>query len=117
MMRILISIITLTIASNFAIAQLVAPVKTIQDSGCPKCVRTIIKKRPALGTQTPPLPFQFFVGEARVDVTKDNSVVRLAMAQHGSVLIELPANDGPRYIIPGDPEMATVDQKALERNK
>jgi hypothetical protein len=39
------------------------------------------------------------------------------MAQHGSVLIELPANDGPRYIIPGDPEMATVDQKALERNK
>jgi len=44
-------------------------------------------------------------------------VVRLAMAQHGSVLIELPANDGPRYIIPGDPEMATVDEKALERNK
>jgi hypothetical protein len=39
------------------------------------------------------------------------------MAQHGSVLIEVPANDGPRYIIPGDPEMATVDQKALERNK
>src|SRR5207248_11160225 len=29
----------------------------------------------------------------------------------------LPANDGPRYIIPGDPEMATVDEKALERNK
>src|SRR6266436_6541760 len=45
----------------------------------------------------------FYVGEAR--------------AQHGSVLIELPANDGPRYIIPGDPEMATVDEKALERNK
>src|SRR5204863_9825581 len=45
------------------------------------------------------------------------TVIRLAMAQHGSVLIELPANDGPRYIIPGDPEMATVDEKALERNK
>src|SRR6266404_6915139 len=59
----------------------------------------------------------FYVGEARVDVTKDETVVKLAMAQHGSVLIELPANDGPRYIIPGDPEMATVDQKALERNK
>src|SRR6476469_1924259 len=59
----------------------------------------------------------FFVGDAKVDVTKDETVVRLAMAQHGSVLIELPANDGPRYIIPGDPEMATVDQKALERNK
>jgi hypothetical protein len=59
----------------------------------------------------------FFVGEARVEVTKDETVIKLAMAQHGSVLIELPANDGPRYIIPGDPEMATVDEKALERNK
>jgi len=59
----------------------------------------------------------FFVGEATVEVTKDQQVVRLAMAQHGSVLIELPANDGPRYIIPGDPEMVTVDEKALERNK
>jgi hypothetical protein len=59
----------------------------------------------------------FFVGEARVEVTKDETVVRLAMAQHGSVLIELPASDGPRYIIPGDPEMATVDEKALEKNK
>ena len=65
-------------------------------------------------TQTAP---DFFVGGAKVDVTKDETVVRLAMAQHGSVLIELPANDGPRYIIPGDPEMATVDEKALERNK
>ncbi len=67
-------------------------------------------------TSTPP-PSDYFVGEAKVDVTKDETVVRLAMAQHGSVLIELPANDGPRYIIPGDPEMATVDEKALEKNK
>lgn len=59
----------------------------------------------------------FFVGDAKVNVTKDDTVIKLAMAQHGSVLIELPANDGPRYIIPGDPEMATVDEKALERNK
>jgi hypothetical protein len=59
----------------------------------------------------------FFIGEAMVEVTKDQTVVRLAMAQHASVLIELPANDGPRYIIPGDPEMVTVDEKALERNK
>lgn len=66
---------------------------------------------------SPPTPNEYFVGEARVEVTKDESVVRLAMAQHGSVLIELPANDGPRYIIPGDPEMATVDAKALERSK
>jgi hypothetical protein len=72
--------------------------------------------RPAETPSTLPSA-EFFVGEARIDVTKDETVVKLAMAQHGSVLIELPANDGPRYIIPGDPEMATVDQKALERNK
>src|SRR5207302_7130464 len=65
----------------------------------------------------PKISSDFFVGEARIDVTKDETVVRLAMAQHGSILIELPANDSPRYIIPGDPEMATVDEKALERNK
>src|SRR5215831_18819873 len=59
----------------------------------------------------------YFIGEAKIDVAKDETVVKLAMAQHGSVLIELPANDGPRYIIPGDPEMATVDEKALEKNK
>lgn len=81
-------------------------------------VRRVVKRQPA-PTPTPPAqtPAEFFVGEARVDVTKDETVIRLAMAQHGSVLIELPANDGPRYIIPGDPEMATVDEKALERNK
>jgi hypothetical protein len=59
----------------------------------------------------------YLIGDAKVDISKDETVIRLAMAQHGSVLIELPANDGPRYIIPGDPEMATVDEKALERNK
>lgn len=68
-------------------------------------------------TKSAPPPTDFFVGEAKVDVTKDETVIKLGMAQHGSVLIELPANDGPRYIIPGDPEMATVDEKALERNK
>lgn len=82
------------------------------------CVRRVVKTA-AQPTSTPAAQpsVEFYVGEARVDVTKDETVVRLAMAQHGSVLIELPANDGPRYIIPGDPEMATVDQKALERNK
>ena len=77
-------------------------------------------QKPAPSPKATPAPqpiVDFFVGEAKVDVTKDETVVRLAMAQHGSVLIELPANDGPRYIIPGNPEMATVDQKALERNK
>ena len=69
------------------------------------------------GPAAPQSSSDFFVGEAKVDVTKDETVVRLAMAQHGSVLIELPASDGPRYIIPGDPEMATVDEKALEKNK
>ena len=83
---------------------------------CRGCVHRVSKRTPQ-PAPTPSPAAEFFVGEARVDVTKDESVVRLAMAQHGSVLIELPANDGPRYIIPGDPEMATVDQKALERNK
>lgn len=78
----------------------------------------VIKAPTPLPTPTPsPVAADFFVSEAKVDVTKDETVVRLAMAQHGSVLIELPANDGPRYIIPGDPEMATVDEKALESNK
>ncbi|HYX30288.1 MAG TPA: hypothetical protein VE863_17240 [Pyrinomonadaceae bacterium] len=77
-----------------------------------------IKRSSAIASNAPPKTSEdFFVGEAKVDVTKDETVVRLAMAQHASVLIELPANDGPRYIIPGDPEMATVDEKALERNK
>lgn len=76
-------------------------------------------KQPVMQTVAPPVEptAEFFVGEAMVEVTKDQTVVRLAMAQHASVLIELPANDGPRYIIPGDPEMVTVDEKALERNK
>jgi len=80
------------------------------------CPRHIVKTLPATVSTPQPAP-DFYVGEAKVDVVKDQTVVRLAMAQHGSVLIEVPANDGPRYIIPGDPEMATVDQKALERNK
>src|SRR5262245_55130668 len=63
--------------------------------------------RPLPRTPTTPAAAQdpassdFYVGEARIDINKDETVVRLAMAQHGSVLIELPANDGPRYIIPG----------------
>src|ERR1700686_4106963 len=85
-----------------------------------RCCGQRFPKRVVTATP-PPQPTQaapdFFVGDAKVDVTKEETVVRLAMAQHGSVLIELPANDGPRYIIPGDPEMATVDEKALERNK
>src|SRR5205814_10532624 len=88
----------------------------------PCCTHRIVRRikspvAPIPATKLPQASADFFMGEARVDVTKDETVVRLAMAQHGSVLIELPANDGPRYIIPGDPEMATVDEKALERNK
>jgi hypothetical protein len=87
------------------------------------CVPRQTTKRPKLAMVPTVVPApveptaEFFVGEALVEVTKDQTVVRLAMAQHASVLIELPANDGPRYIIPGDPEMVTVDEKALERNK
>src|ERR1041384_4781631 len=95
-------------------AQQAATVNTKQTL-CRTCGHKIVKATP-VAVVPQPSP-EFFVGEAKVDVVKDQTVVRLAMAQHGSVLIEVPANDGPRYIIPGDPEMATVDQKALERNK
>src|SRR5437764_14500778 len=77
--------------------------------------RVINASMPA--SSKPEVAADYLIGDAKVDVTKDETILRLAMAQHGSVLIELPANDGPRYIIPGDPEMATVDEKALERNK
>src|SRR5687768_11154132 len=89
---------------------------TTRQPRCRPCPRRVVKTVRATTSTPQPAP-DFYVGEAKVDVVKDQTVVRLAMAQHGSVLIEVPANDGPRYIIPGDPEMATVDQKALERNK
>src|SRR5215831_7173618 len=119
-MRILLSLLGILCASVASAQQPTSsPVKSAEPRPC--CVHRI-PKRPLRATITittsPPVPASdFFVGEAKVEVTKDETVVRLAMAQHGSVLIELPANDGPRYIIPGDPEMATVDEKALEKNK
>jgi hypothetical protein len=121
-MRAILSVFVLLCASAAASAQQPTP-----SPGKPQvqrhCCIHRLPRRAATATPTntpapsPPASSDFFVGEAKVDVTKDETVVRLAMAQHGSVLIELPANDGPRYIIPGDPEMATVDEKALERNK
>jgi hypothetical protein len=103
-------------------AQQPAPTPNKITNAMPCVPRQTPKRTPRPVTQTsgPALPepaAEFFVGEAMVEVTKDQTVVRLAMAQHASVLIELPANDGPRYLIPGDPEMVTVDEKALERNK
>jgi hypothetical protein len=119
-MKTIISLIILLCASVAVTAQ--QPVPSPNQPGVqPRCcVRRFPKRvlnRAAATATTQQAPSDFFVGEAKVDVTKDETVVRLAMAQHGSVLIELPANDGPRYIIPGDPEMATIDEKALERNK
>ncbi len=104
-------------ASTFLMAQTptAPPRKTIRPRT--RAHRVLKPAASATPSTTPKTSEDFFVGEARIDVTKDETVVRLAMAQHGSILIELPANDGPRYIIPGDPEMATVDEKALERNK
>jgi len=76
----------------------------------PTVNRHRIPRRPAISSSNAPVKSDaladYLIGDAKVDVTKDATVLRLAMAQHGSVLIELPANDGPRYIIPGDPEMA-----------
>lgn len=116
-MKIINSLLLLLCASTLLAAQqpVTPPVKPIPP---PKRVRRVLKPASSATANSPAkTPSDFFVGEARVNVTKDETVVRLAMAQHGSILIELPANDGPRYIIPGDPEMATVDEKALERNK
>ncbi len=117
-MKIINTLLLLLCTSTVLSAQQPAPPTIQHRARCRTCVHRILKPAPS-PTATPVTQpsADFFVGEARVDVTKDETVVRLAMAQHGSVLIELPANDGPRYIIPGDPEMATVDQKALERNK
>src|SRR5690242_5611694 len=114
-MRILRTLFLLLSVSSVLCAQQTATVST-KHTHCRTCARRIVKTGPVSSTPPQQLP-EFFIGEAKVDLVKDQTVVRLAMAQHGSVLIELPANDGPRYIIPGDPEMATVDQKALERNK
>ena len=117
-MRLINSLFVVLFSSMALVAQ--QPVATTSKPvlRCRVCIRRTVKTvPPASVPETSLPPAEFFVGEARVNVTKDETVVRLAMAQHGSVLIELPANDGPRYIIPGDPEMATVDQKALERNK
>jgi len=117
-MKTISSFLVLLFASTLLAAQ--QPATTAIKQATPRA-RTRRVPRPAAPiskpTVPPPASPAFFIGEAKVDVTKDETVVRLAMAQHGSILIELPANDGPRYIIPGDPEMATVDQKALERNK
>src|SRR5688500_12714192 len=96
-----------------------SPVKLSDAASCVARATPKRTRRPVMPTVPAPVepPTEFFVGEAMVDVTKDQTVVKLGMAQHASVLIELPANDGPRYLIPGDPEMVTVDEKALERNK
>jgi hypothetical protein len=114
-MKILRTLLLLVSVSPVLYAQQTVTVTTRQPH-CRPCPRRIVKSVPSTASTPQPAP-DFYVGEAKVDVVKDQTVVRLAMAQHGSVLIEVPANDGPRYIIPGDPEMATVDQKALERNK
>src|SRR5687767_3333064 len=114
-MKILGTLLLLVSVSPVLYAQQPATIPTRQPR-CRPCPRRIVKTVPLTASTPQPAP-DFYVGEAKVDVVKDQTVVRLAMAQHGSVLIEVPANDGPRYIIPGDPEMATVDQKALERNK
>ncbi len=120
-MKIILPLLGLLCASMAASAQEPVPSPTKPQAPRPCCIHRLPRRAAGARTNTPapstPASLDFFVGEAKVDVTKDETVVRLAMAQHGSVLIELPANDGPRYIIPGDPEMATVDEKALERNK
>ena len=111
-MKTIFSILLLLCGTTALTAQQPSPTISRRPVRCHHCTPRIANPAPT-PTIAPAVRSDFF----RVEVNKDETVVRLAMAQHGSVLIELPANDGPRYIIPGDPEMATVDQKALERNK
>src|SRR5438132_5183745 len=119
-MKTIVALLILVCASAVGVAQQSTP-SPAQSAVKRASYRHPIPKRvinasmPA--SSKPEVAADYLIGDAKVDVTKDETVLRLAMAQHGSVLIELPANDGPRYIIPGDPEMATVDEKALERNK
>ena len=121
-MKIILPLLGLLCASIAVSAQQPTPTPIKQVVQRPCCSHRLPRRAAIItstGTSAAPTlaSSDFFVGEAKVDVTKDETVVKLAMAQHGSVLIELPANDGPRYIIPGDPEMGTVDEKALEKNK
>src|SRR5260370_31650020 len=101
-MKIMLTILALLCASVVAPGQqsTASPTKPVVTRHC--CGRRLPRRITTSPASTrpsvkEPLP-DFFVGEAKVEVTKDETVVRLAMAQHGSVLIELPANDGPRYI-------------------
>src|SRR5688572_31078066 len=96
-MKILRTLLLLVCVSPVLYAQQPATITTRQPR-CRPWPRRIVKTVP-LTASTPQPASDFYVGEAKVDVVKDQTVVRLAMAQHGSVLIEVPANDGPRYII------------------
>src|SRR5689334_2722231 len=119
-MKTLVALLLLVCPAAGAYAQQPSPTP-VQQPVKRTTYRHRIPQKPARAVASAPTKAEgvadYLIGDAKVDVTKDETVLRLAMAQHGSVLIELPANDGPRYIIPGDPEMATVDEKALERNK
>lgn len=121
MKKTLLLITLLLSLTDEGVAQQPAPSPATLNNAAPCVPRQPKRTRRPVAQAVVPAPVEatadFFVGEALVEVTKDQTVVRLAMAQHASVLIELPVNDGPRYIIPGDPEMVTVDEKALERNK
>jgi len=118
MLLLILVLLSITLVGS---AQKPAPTPANLSNAAPCVTRQSPRRNPRGAPTVVPAPAdpaaEFFVGEAMVEVTKDQTVVKLAMAQHASVLIELPANDGPRYIIPGDPEMVTVDEKALEKNK
>src|SRR5207253_10614024 len=98
-MKMILSLLGLLCASIAVSAQQPTPTPIKQVVQRPCCShrlpRRVAKATPATSATPTSASSDFFVGEAKVDVSKDETVVRLAMAQHGSVLIELPANDGP----------------------
>src|ERR1051326_1899157 len=93
-MKILRAFLLLVCVSAVLHAQQTATGTTGQPR-CRPCPRRLIKTAPATVSTSQPAP-DFYVGEAKVDVVKDQTVVRLAMAQHGSVLIEVPDRKSTR---------------------
>jgi len=89
-MKTLRTLLLLVSVSPVLYAQQTATVTTRQPR-CRPCPRRIVKSVPSTASTPQPAP-DFYVGEAKVDVVKDQTVVRLAMAQHASVLIERLAN-------------------------
>ncbi len=75
------------------------------------------KLRPPVIVVTAPPVVDYLSGAAQVTVTGSSQQLRLAMAQYGSTMIEVPENDQIYGVFEGSPELATVDQETLKKTK